>query len=1413
MWTLGVAFSCRSNLDIKKKDSNATNCGSASKKSCSLQISKSEVILTPGESVTLASKLLVAEQSSSLKSNLLTLSGCTTSIITTDSSSADLKITGVSTGSCTLKLAYKTASTTVSVTVGTQIKSLAITPSTGTGTVGSSKTLTATATYVDNTSVDVTKSVQWSSEPLAAVTFSSTTPGIATFNSNGTVSLFATLSGQTAESKWTISGAHPTSLFLVDSDRPNYLGVSKRIQVIAVYADGSTQDVSSSATWTSSNTSRIVVNDSTDKGVMQSVGGGAATITAEYDGLSANLDLNVSSATISSVAIVPPNGALANGFSSALKATATYSDGMVLDISDSATWSTSNSATASVSNTTNSVGHLTGAGLGTATITANVLGVTGTSTINVNSATLSSIAVTPSSITKPAGTTTKMYAQGTFSDGSIMDLTPFVTWSTNNSNGTVSNSNPTKGLVTSTTAGAVTLSATLGATSNTSALTVSSATLVSIAITPSSLNVTANEKVKFTAIGTYSDASTHDITDMVNWNVSNATVAQISNSGETKGILLAKANGSITVGATLSGVSSSSATTVAPSAVVLSSIIVTPAMGVTTGTSTLQFKATGLYSNGSLADITASSTWLSSVGAVATVNGATGLATGVSSGLTTLTATKDSKVGQAQLRVTNDQAAPAQPTGLVGVADSMFAITFSWASGGGTTASYKYAYQSGGAAPANCNSGATGTTISNSVTISAAMSGLEYSMIVCAMNSDLTPELGVASAPASMNSKPSVPSAFAATTASTTSIDLTWSDMFGDTGGYKIAYQSGATAPANCDAGTTQTAVANATSATISGLAASTQYSFIICTVNSASGQSAASSAISATTDTSPATPTSFTATASTSLYTTIDLSWNDMTGDAGGYKIAYQSGASAPANCNAGTTTTAAANATSKSITGLSGATQYSFIICTVNGTSTQSAASSSASATTIPLTPTGFAAVANATTPTTQIDLSWADMAGDTGGYKIAFRSGASAPADCDSDTTSTAAANATSQTVTGLSIATQYTFIICTVNSVSGKSAPASSISVFTKPSVPTNLSAGATSTVAITLTWDNMAQDTNGYKIAYKSGGVAPVSCSSDSTTTAAADATSRSITGLAAGTQYTFIICQSNTSAGDSVASAGVSTYTMPAAPSISATVDSSSQITISWSAITGDTGGYKIAYKSGAVAPVDCNSDSTTTAASGATSRAISGLTASTQYTFVACTVNSVSGQSATSSSATGTTSGGSSSQTLVSGTLGTSLNVNSVNTFTSLSNLSTSNNVYAQWDQAGWGQSDGAGFSATNFGFSIPGGATIDGIEVIIEHVSENLANVNVLTWAYMQYSGAIVGSNKGSGLTTSPYISTTETTLTLGGATDLWGDTWTPAKVNSSSFGVDLTYYFNSYIASAPLKIDHLQVKVYYH
>lgn len=194
-------------------------------------------------------------------------------------------------------------------------------------------------------------------------------------------------------------------------------------------------------------------------------------------------------------------------------------------------------------------------------------------------------------------------------------------------------------------------------------------------------------------------------------------------------------------------------------------------------------------------------------------------------------------------------------------------------------------------------------------------------------------------------------------------------------------------------------------------------------------------------------------------------------------------------------------------------------------------------------------------------------------------------------------------------------------------------------LTRPVATAGFAASPTSTTSITLTWTDAVDDSNGYKIAFQAGATAPSTCSAGTATSAEANNGSKLITGLSPGIQYSFTICTSSATSGDSLPSAGISMSTIPTAPSISLVVDNNSQMTVSWSAVIGDTGGYKIAYKLGSIAPVDCNANTIATAVSGATSKVVTSLSANSQYTFIACTVNSYSGLSGESISASAATS------------------------------------------------------------------------------------------------------------------------------------------------------------------------------
>ncbi len=107
-----------------------------------------------------------------------------------------------------------------------------------------------------------------------------------------------------------------------------------------------------------------------------------------------------------------------------------------------------------------------------------------------------------------------------------------------------------------------------------------------------------------------------------------------------------------------------------------------------------------------------------------------------------------------------------------------------------------------------------------------------------------------------------------------------------------------------------------------------------------------------------------------------------------------------------------------------------------------------------------------------------------------------------------------------------------------------------------------------------------------------------------------------------------------------------------------------------------------------------------------------------------------------------------------------------------------------------------------TGFGFSIPSGATIDGILFEIE--ANRTGPAGVITGVRPVKGGTVGGNNSGS-----ITLSATDTYYSVGGATDLQGLTWTDSDINASNFGVAVTV---NQLAMGGARIDHIRTTIYY-
>jgi len=222
-----------------------------------------------------------------------------------------------------------------------------------------------------------------------------------------------------------------------------------------------------------------------------------------------------------------------------------------------ATWTSSQTSSVTIGIHTGFASTITP---GTATITAAYQGKSNsTATVIVTQFPLSSISVSPATVTIPQTVATQFTATGTFSDGSQQNLTSYATWATNPSSvatiatlGIATGISPGQAFVTAVFAGIV------SPTPTNPQLTVTNATITSIAVTPANASVTVGAPVTYKAVGTFSDQSHVDLTSLVTWTSSDVTVATIA----TTGVASTVKPGSVTITATFNGVSGTTNLTV-----------------------------------------------------------------------------------------------------------------------------------------------------------------------------------------------------------------------------------------------------------------------------------------------------------------------------------------------------------------------------------------------------------------------------------------------------------------------------------------------------------------------------------------------------------------------------------------------------------------------------------------------------------------------------------------------------------------------------------------------------------------------------------------------------------------------------------------------------------------------------------
>ncbi|MCR4399964.1 MAG: fibronectin type III domain-containing protein [Syntrophomonadaceae bacterium] len=410
--------------------------------------------------------------------------------------------------------------------------------------------------------------------------------------------------------------------------------------------------------------------------------------------------------------------------------------------------------------------------------------------------------------------------------------------------------------------------------------------------------------------------------------------------------------------------------------------------------------------------------------------------------------------------------------------------------------------------------------------------------------------------------EPAAPSGLTATAATTSQIDLRWTDNADNEAGFAIERRTG-----GGDWVQVATTGPNAPVFSDTGLTPGTTYSYRVRAYNAAGFSDYSNTASATTLVEPPSAPTDLHAEAVSE--NRVDLSWTDTSSNEDGFRIERSTGSGDYA-----LVATVAAGAQAYSDTGLTAGTTYRYRVAAYNSGG-QSSYAGPATVTTpgsaLPAAPSNLAAQA---VSTSRIDLTWTDNASNETGFKIERKKGSGGTySQID-----TVGANVTSYASRNLSSDTTYYYRVRAYNAAgnSAYSNEASATTLGEVPDAPSELAVTLLTSTSVRLTWTDNSDNEQGFKIERrKSGG------SWSQIATVGEDVERYTNTGLEKNTVYYYRVRAYNAS-GDSDYSEAVSIDTggsggVPEAPDgLTATVLSATSVKLEWQDNSDRESGFKI---------------------------------------------------------------------------------------------------------------------------------------------------------------------------------------------------------------------------------------------
>jgi uncharacterized protein YjdB len=339
---------------------------------------------------------------------------------------------------------------------------------------------------------------------------------------------------------------------------PDTLQIGQKVplKAIATYSDGTQQDVTGIATWSSNNPGVCTVDA---KGIVTGIAQGVCVITATVHDVSGTHTITVGQPNNPNTPDGPVNpdnpavGLVVQGATSVKvgastpwHAVAVFKDGSQQDVTSASVWTSDQPGVASVAN-----GLVTGVSQGTTPIHATYQGLQATGAIQVTAGDQPTPTVTSLTVSGntniSVGQNSQLTATAHFSDGSSQNVTSAATWSS----ATPSVATVLGGLVHGVAQGAAPITASYGGQNATVTVNVSGSTgpvVNSLSVTGTS-PMTVGQQAQYTAIANMSDGSSPNVTSQSQWTSTNPSVATV----DSNGVVTAIAQGTTTITATYQG--------------------------------------------------------------------------------------------------------------------------------------------------------------------------------------------------------------------------------------------------------------------------------------------------------------------------------------------------------------------------------------------------------------------------------------------------------------------------------------------------------------------------------------------------------------------------------------------------------------------------------------------------------------------------------------------------------------------------------------------------------------------------------------------------------------------------------------------------------------------------------------------